>query len=327
MADKSQPGEDTINRRTVLIVSAGGLAAAIAASLVSLLSRRAEATHASAPGKGTEVARITRTPTPTDTPTPTPTPTATDTPTSTATPTPTDTPTPTSTPTSTLLPTSTPMLEETVSPAEPPPAMPMTIAYRGAPDERKVAITIDDFDSAVVWPEALAALRRNPDVRVTLFPIGRNIPRLNGESPGIWRGLLDAGHEIGYHSLEHTRLAGATVEQLRDEISRFNALVAEAVGDPGFRVRYCRAPFGDHGDDPTNFRVVAAEMGVIWVLWQTTPSWVTFEIDAPDSVRNGDISLFHDRWQDYSRLEPYMQVCRERGFEMVSLSGLRLIGD
>jgi peptidoglycan/xylan/chitin deacetylase (PgdA/CDA1 family) len=205
--------------------------------------------------------------------------------------------------------------------------MPMTVAYRGNPNERTVAITIDDFDSAVVWPEVMRALDRNPDAKVTLFPIGRNIPRLNGERPDIWRGLLAGGHEIGYHSLEHTRLAGATVEHLRNEISQFNALVAEAVGDPGFRVRWCRAPFGDHGEDWTNFRTAAAEMGVIWVLWQTTPSWVTYDIYASDSVRNGDIALFHDRWQDFSRLEPYMQVCRERGFRMVTLSGMSLVGD
>jgi peptidoglycan/xylan/chitin deacetylase (PgdA/CDA1 family) len=323
--DTTRPEDHAISRRTALVVTASAVTAA-AASLAALLLRRSEAAHVSEPGKGTEVARMTRTPTPTNTPTPTATstPTSTPTPTATATPAPTDTPTPTST----LRPASTPAPQEpAATPVALPPAMPMTFAYRGDPDERKVAITIDDFDSAVVWPEVLGALRRNPDAKVTVFSIGRNIPRLNGERPGIWRELLDAGHEIGYHSLEHTRLAGATVEQLRDEISRFNTLAAEAVGDSGFRVRFCRAPFGDHGDDWTNFRVVAAEMGVIWVLWQTTPSWVTFDIDAPDSVRNGDIALFHDRWQDYSRLEPYMQVCRERGFEMVTLSGLRLIGD
>lgn len=172
-------------------------------------------------------------------------------------------------------------------------------------------------------------LSRNPDVKVTLFPIGCNIPLLSNEIPGIWRRLLDAGHEIGYHSLEHTRLAGATVGELREEILQFNTLVGEAIGTPSYRVRYARAPFGDHGDDPANFREIAEEMNIIWVLWQVipVPALSQFSLEEPNSIQNGDIALFHDNWQEIDQLELYIQMCRERGFEMVSLSGLRLFGD
>ena len=162
-----------------------------------------------------------------------------------------------------------------------------------------------------------------------MFPIGRYIPLLDNESPNIWRRLLDAGHEIGYHSLGHTRLAGATVDELREEIAQFNTLVGEAVGDPAFRVRYARAPFGDLGNDPTNFREAAHELGIIWVLWQSIPipALSSFRLEESDSIRNGDIALFHDNWQEIDYLEPYMQACRERRFEMVTLSGLHLFGD
>lgn len=333
--------QSNIDRRTVLRVGVGGVIALVAASLGISLFRRDEPIYASEPAKGTELIRMTRTPTLTPSSTATYTPTTTNTPTATPTSTPSATPTDTSTPlptnTSPPTPTSTSTLtvtgspEGTIGPTTPTATgatITISFADRGAPWEPKVAITIDDFNDVTVVRDALLVfLGENPDVKITAFPVGRNISYLEGHIPGIWRGLLDAGHEIGYHSLYHTNLADATPEDIRDEIVRFNELVGTAIGNPGFRVKFCRAPYGDYGETRANFRTVSEELGVIWVLWRTSPSWSDFSVDDPGAIGNGDIALFHDRWQDMERLGPYVEACRVRGMAMVTLSQMTLIGD
>jgi peptidoglycan/xylan/chitin deacetylase (PgdA/CDA1 family) len=299
------PSQGNVTRRTALHVAAGSAVALAAAGLGALLLRER------APG-GPATPNVAVRPTQTASPTPT----------STATP----TASPSPTPSSTVIPSP----ELPTCTALPPSTTTITMAWHGTPNERKVGITVDDFDHvSVVRDRLLDILGRNPDSRVTVFPIGRNIPLLNNDIPNLWRRLLNGGHEIGYHSLEHQRLAGATVDELREDIRRFNALIGEAVGDPSFMVRYARAPFGDHGDDPANFREIARELSIVWVLWEVIPipALSDFRLEEPTSIQNGDIALFHDNWQEIDYLEPYMQVCRERGFEMVSLSGLRLFGD
>jgi peptidoglycan/xylan/chitin deacetylase (PgdA/CDA1 family) len=245
--------------------------------------------------------------------------------------------TPTNTTSPTIIPSPSPTSTITPSPTQPTPTVlpPMTtsitMAWHGNPAEHKVGITIDDFDhTPVIRDRLLDILSRNPDTKVTMFPIGRNVPLLNNDVPNMWRRLLESGHEIGYHSLEHKRLAGATVDALREEILQFNSLVGEVIGDPSFRVRFARAPFGDYGANPENFREVARELTIVWVLWQVIPIPTlapSFWLEAPDSIQNGDIALFHDTWQETDYLEPYIRACREREFEMVTLSGLELFGD
>ncbi len=297
--------QERVTRRTALRAAMGGGVALAAASLGMLLQRRTET-------RGTATADADAYAIPT------------------ASPTPTITASPTLPPTPTPSPTHTPFPVPPTCTAQPPLETPITMAWHGAPNERKVGITIDDFDHApVVRNRLLDILERNPDARVTVFPIGRNIPLLNNEIPDLWRRLLDVGHEIGYHSIDHWLMAGATTDELRADITLFNAVVCEAIGDSSFMIRYARAPFGNHGDDPASFREVAGELGIVWILWQVipVPGLSDFRLGEPDSIQNGDIVLFHDTWQEIDHLEPYIRTCRERGFEMVPLSALRLFGD
>ena len=258
--------------------------------------------------------------------------TAVDTPTI-ATPDPTAIHPPTTTPTAFPAPSATataaPIPTVTATPADPNTGILFT--ERGNPDEPRVAITIDDFIySDVIQYWLIEFLRQNPDVKVTLFPVGKRVPEVEAQFPGIWREWLEAGHEIGFHSLTHERMDLMTPEQLRAEIAEFNRLVGEAVGDPAFRVRWARATYGNYGNDRALFAQMAQEFGLTWVRWSVIPSHASYVghlygMQFPDAIHNGDIALFHVRWQDQYWIERYVEECRRRGIRMVSLSEMRLM--
>lgn len=241
------------------------------------------------------------------------------------------TPTPTAPPAPSVTATAAPIPAVTATSADPNAGILFT--EQGDPNEPRVAITIDDFIySDVIQYWLIEFLRQNPDVKVTLFPVGKRIPEVDAQFPGIWQEWLEAGHEIGFHSLNHERMDLMTPEQLRSEIAEFNRLVGEAVGDPTFRVRWARATYGNYGGDRALFAQMAEEFGLTWVRWSVIPSHASYVghlygMQFPDAIHNGDIALFHVRWQDQYWIERYVEECRRRGVGMVALSGMRLMAE
>lgn len=235
----------------------------------------------------------------------------------------TEVPSPTTTPAPTAIPTPT----GTPTPVDP--NADIWFTERGVPGQNKVALTIDDFImSDVVYWWMIDYLDENPDVKLTMFPVGNRVPAIEEQNPGVWRKWLDVGNEIGYHTMNHVNLSEVGYEFLRADIIEFNRTVGEAVGDPEFRVRYARAPWGAYSGDRAIFEQAAQEFGITWVLWSVIPSHAnyigkTYGLDFPDAVHDGDIALFHVRWQDQYWMEKFVDELRRRGLEMVTLSELQ----
>ncbi len=236
-------------------------------------------------------------------------------------------------PTATTAPSATPQPPATAAPATPtaaPTAADLNAGVlftrAGDPAEKCVALTIDDFlwDDVIYW-WMVDYLRENPDVRLTMFPVGNRVRAVDALVPGIWAEWLAMGHEIGWHSMNHEDFGSKTADDLRVDIAEFTRTFREVLGDDTFTLRWARTPFGNY-DSGEHFAEVGEELGLTWVLWGPIPSHANSDpLERPDSIKNGDISLFHVRWQDQYWLERYVEFVRMRGFEMVTLSGMRLV--
>ena len=121
---------------------------------------------------------------------------------------------------------------------------PVHLIWQGSARHRYVALTYDDCYLVKRLQELLELLSKFPDFKVTLFPVG--VALLNNESkdPGIWRRFYDQGHEIGYHSWDHTNFGVmAEKDALQDYAKWLDALTQVMGFTPA--VRFGRPTYGN----------------------------------------------------------------------------------
>lgn len=153
----------------------------------------------------------------------------------------------------------------------------------------KIALTFDDGPHPHYTQEILGILAEY-NVRATFFVVGENVefyPTLIGQ-------IQAAGHEIGNHTYNHSRLARQTVAQIKEEILRTESAVYE---QSDFRTKLFRPPEGLFNDAVLS---AAKELDYHIILWNIdTRDW---DHTPPDKiaenilthVKSGDIILMHD---------------------------------
>lgn len=127
-----------------------------------------------------------------------------------------------------------------------------------APPERMepvIALTFDDGPDTHNDPALLAILAEHK-AHATFFVIGRNAQRY----PDMLKTIADAGHEIGNHTWDHTRLITQTGPEQAREMSRTAATLARQ----GITTQWFRPPYGSY-DEKTG--PLARAAGMDMVLW------------------------------------------------------------
>ena len=156
-------------------------------------------------------------------------------------------------------------------------------------DDRPL-LTFDDGPHAQGTPAALELLRE-ADVRATFFLVGEQVERL----PELAAEIASAGHAVGLHCHRHRCLLRLTPRQVRDDLGRAQAVIAEATGQPPRRYR---PPYGilnpaalvlarAHGWEP-----------LLWSKdghdWQRGATAHSIAARATRGLRGGDVILLHD---------------------------------
>jgi len=183
-----------------------------------------------------------------------------------------------------------------------------------------VALT---FDDGFVNVARLLDVCQDVRVRLTLFPIGKVIEA----NPEVWKRALDEGHEIGCHTYSHPALGGQPYEVIAEELAKFME-VAERRLDLT-TVRYFRPPYGSGWSDPA-LQLAAAHYGMSVVMWNGVngmnrypdPTWREVVSAFDEDARAGDIFLYHFRYQEVDALRSIVAVCRERGWQVGTISQL-----
>jgi len=164
-------------------------------------------------------------------------------------------------------------------------------ARRRLDDPTTAALTFDDGPHPRGTPATLEALRRH-DVRATFFLVGEQVRR----APALAREIVAAGHAVAVHGERHRNLLRLTPAQLRDDLRRGVATIAEATGViPG----HYRPPYGVLSGPG----LCAARSGgwevVLWSRWgrdwrasATAQSIAAVALHAGPPA--GDIVLLHD---------------------------------
>ena len=188
----------------------------------------------------------------------------------------------------------------------------------GSRESKKIAITMDDvYEPEWVWKSV--ELCRRYGITMTFFPIGINLKEEDGDN---WRALLEAGCEIGSHSMNHLNFHDIGEYVAIERLGKFQERLDKVLGFH-YPVRWFRPPTGSITDKNGSttvmvraIRTCGYEHSLRWDVSQTDPA------KALPKVQNGSILLYHARHKDYVCLETLIPQLLEAGFEPVTVSEL-----
>ncbi len=193
-----------------------------------------------------------------------------------------------------------------------------------------VIFTYDDGPTPTRTPDVLRALDEH-GATATFFVMMTSVR----DNPGLLAEVMDAGHEIGLHGIDHRHLSHLPPRVVEDNLRRGKSELEDATGRP---VRWFRPPYGDQSIGA--WRAIR-RTGMESVLWSSTSWDWNHEVDndarvkmAGMSLSAGAIVLLHDGFAGVHELadpmvEPEMdrydltkrllELCAERGLACRSL--------
>lgn len=152
-----------------------------------------------------------------------------------------------------------------------------------------VALTFDDGPDPASTPGVLDALGRHR-VHATFFVL---VERAEAH-PGLIRRMLDEGHEVGLHGVDHRRLTRLNRRMVRPHIENG---IRRLVVVTGQKPRWFRPPYGSQ--DLRSY-IVARRCGMDVVVWSADcEDWVqrpeeNIAQQAIEVARPGAVLLLHD---------------------------------
>lgn len=120
-----------------------------------------------------------------------------------------------------------------------------------------IALTFDDGPDSALTPRILDILKAH-NAKATFFVLGAHV----GGNEALLRRIHDEGHEIGNHSWNHPHFTRISLQQVQDEVTATQAVIAKA----GVPVPHLfRPPYGDVNE------AVIAQIPLSVVRWNIDP--------------------------------------------------------
>lgn len=217
-----------------------------------------------------------------------------------------------------------------IAPPPPPPPPGKYVApqvfYTGDRNRDVIYLTMDDcwsttqVDGAMTVAEPYGA-------HLTFFPVGTVV----ASNPGFWKTVVQRGHAIENHTLDHAYLSKLSSTQIRDEIIAQSDVVAAAVGG-GYRPSFLRPPGGDgiFNFDP-RLPVIAQELGLKIAMWnsdsngwrvypRTDEAAVAYAVtNVFDNFDRGTVVIQHALPVDVLALPAILREAEFRGYRCLAL--------
>lgn len=187
----------------------------------------------------------------------------------------------------------------------------------GSRDEKRIAITIDDWYEPDLLGEFLDVAAAN-GCKLTLYPIGIN---LHEKDRAGWQRALDEGHELGNHTNTHKNLEEASKTSILAQLNNMEDRLEKALGYR-HEMNTVRYPFGAgrYKGTKSAFAKAINEAG-----YEHVALWDVDSTDAKEilkATQNGSIILLHGRKRDLRALKVILPKFAEQGYEMVTISEL-----
>ena len=110
----------------------------------------------------------------------------------------------------------------------------------GNKESKKVYLTFDEGYEAGYTEKILKVLKQN-DVKACFFITAHYV----NTSSDLVQKMIDDGHTIGNHTVNHKSMPSLTTEQIKDEVMKLHTGVYEKFG---YEMKYIRPPKGEYSE-------------------------------------------------------------------------------
>ena len=110
----------------------------------------------------------------------------------------------------------------------------------GNKESKKVYLTFDEGYEAGYTEKILEVLKQN-DVKACFFVTAHYV----NTSSDLVQKMIDDGHTIGNHTVNHKSMPSLTTEQIKDEVMKLHTGVYEKFG---YEMKYIRPPKGEYSE-------------------------------------------------------------------------------
>ena len=192
----------------------------------------------------------------------------------------------------------------------------------GNAQDKYVYLTFDEGYEAGYTEEVLKILKDN-NVKATFFITAHY---LNTE-PELVKQMIDEGHIVGNHTVNHKSMPSLTDEQINKETMDLHKMIYEKFG---YEMKYLRPPMGEFCERSLS---ITNSLGYKTVMWSFAyedwnedkqPEEHTAKQKIIDNIHNGEIMLLHGNSRTNTKiLDEIIKEIKNTGYEFKSLEEIQ----
>ena len=188
----------------------------------------------------------------------------------------------------------------------------------GNKEDKYIYLTFDEGYEAGYTRQILSTLKEN-NVKATFFITAHYL----NTQPELVKEMLDYGHIVGNHTVNHKSMPTLTEEQINSEVMDLHKSIYEQFG---YEMKYIRPPMGEFSEKSLNKINSLGYKTVMWSFayedWNENkqPDEQTAKKKIIDNVHNGEIMLLHGNSKTNTNiLGDVIKEIKNMGYEFKSL--------
>ena len=190
--------------------------------------------------------------------------------------------------------------------------------YMGNSESKKVYLTFDSGYEAGYTEKILEVLRQN-DVKACFFITAHYV----NSQPELVKKMIDEGHIVGNHTVNHKSMPTLTNEQIKEEVMNLHTAIYEKFG---YEMKYMRPPKGEYSEATVAY---CQSLGYTTVMWSLAyDDWDENKQGREeygkkkiiDNIHNGAVILLHGTSKDNSNiLDSVIKEIKNMGYQFTTL--------
>lgn len=188
----------------------------------------------------------------------------------------------------------------------------------GNKEDKYIYLTFDEGYEAGYTRQILSILKEN-NVKATFFITAHYL----NTQPELVKEMLDYGHIVGNHTVNHKSMPTLTEEQINSEVMDLHKSMYEQFG---YEMKYIRPPMGEFSEKSLNKINSLGYKTVMWSFayedWNENkqPDEQAAKKKIIDNIHNGEIMLLHGNSKTNTNiLGDVIKEIKNMGYEFKSL--------